>query len=85
MNVSKGEQRTLHTLAQGGFIKHYQNENKKIETVECYNRDGFILVDCTLDVFNRLRKKKLISSKDGKPYRINRNGLKTVRAQLDNR
>lgn len=85
MNISKAEQRTLHILAQGGCIIHYRNEQGKIEHIECYTRDGYILADCTIPVFNKLRSKRLISSKNGKPYRINALGLKTVRSQLDNR
>ncbi|MCX5494128.1 YjhX family toxin [Kaistia dalseonensis] len=85
MNVSKYEQRILHALAQGGMIRHHRNETGHIAEVECLTRDGWRLTDCTLDLFGRLKRRRLIASRGGAPYRITRLGLEAVRAQLDNR
>ncbi|WP_424933950.1 YjhX family toxin [Amaricoccus macauensis] len=85
MNISRPEQRVLHVLAQGGTIRHERNDSRKITDVLCVTRDGAILSDCTLDIFSRLKRKRLIASRSGEPYRISRRGLCTVRAQLDNR
>lgn len=85
MNISKYEQRTLHALAQGGRIEQHKDERGDIIAVACITRDGWLLADCTLDVFRKLRKRRLIRSEDGKPYRVTREGLAAVRAQLDNR
>jgi uncharacterized protein YjhX (UPF0386 family) len=84
MNVSKGEQRVLHALAQGGFIRH-EREHGRASRVDCYTRDGFRLADCTLEIFSKLKRKRLIESRGGSPYRISRKGLAVVRSQLDNR
>jgi uncharacterized protein YjhX (UPF0386 family) len=85
MNISKAEQRTLHTLAQGGRIVALRDGGPKIAQVECYNRDGHRLLDCTLATFKRLKARRLIASSGGGPYRITRAGLLAVRAQADQR
>ncbi len=85
MNISKREQRVLHVLAQGGMIRFERADNGRVTVVDCFNRDGFRLADCTLETFRRLRRRRLIRSQSGKPYQITRRGLEAVRAQLDNR
>jgi uncharacterized protein len=85
MNVSKYEQRVLHALAQGGSIIHRFDAKGRIMEVDCINRDGWRLYDCTLAVFRKLRAKRLIGSLCGGPYRVTREGLRAVRGQLNNR
>lgn len=85
MNLSKYEQRTLHTLAQGGRIEHRKDDRGDIVEIDCFNRDGWRLADCTLPVFRKLKRRRLIRSENGGPYRITRDGLAAVRPQLDNR
>lgn len=85
MNISRHEQRVLHVLAQGGLIRYSRDDRGKVIAVDCFNRDGMRLADCTLPVFERLRKRRLIRSLGSQPYRITREGLAAVRAQLDNR
>ena len=85
MNISKHEQRTLHALAQGGRIQHYKNDRGDIVAIDCVNRDGWRLADCSLAVFAKLRRRGFIRSENGGPYRITRDGLAAVRAQADNR
>lgn len=85
MNLSKGEQRVLHALAQGGYIRHERPIHNRISRVECFTRDGYVLCDCTLTIFSRLRRKRFIESCDGHPYRISRKGRAAVRPQPDNR
>ncbi|MEM7270373.1 MAG: YjhX family toxin [Pseudomonadota bacterium] len=85
MNISKKEQRVLHVLAQGGAIHFERGGGGKVTRVTCFTRDGHVLADCTLPVFTRLRKRRLIRSNGGRPYRATRLGRLSVRAQLDNR
>jgi len=84
MNISKFEQRALHTLAQGGCIRHFR-DGPRVTHVECVTREGYLLAGFSLETFNRLKKRKLILSRGGAPYRITQKGLTAVRAQLDNR
>jgi hypothetical protein len=86
VNISKYEQRVLHALAQGGRIVHRRDpETGKIVEVDCFTRDGWRLGDCKPGVFKRLKRRRLIASNGGAPYRISREGLAAVRSQLDNR
>ena len=85
MNISKHEQRTLHALAQGGLINHMKDDRGDIIAVDCITRDGYRLGDCTLPVFQRLKRRRLIASSNRGPYRITSLGLGVVRAQANNR
>ena len=85
MNISKAEQRTLHVLARGGAILVEKDDKGKIIEVNCVSREGCTLEDCTLTVFTRLRKRRLIASTGGGPYQATYQGRVSVRAQPDNR
>ena len=85
MNISKAEQRTLHVLARGGAILVEKNDAGKITSVNCASREGWTLADCTLGVFKKLKRRRLIASRQSGPYRLTREGRIAVRSQPDNR
>lgn len=85
MNISRGEQRVLHVLAQGGLIRHHRGENGRVLHIDCFTRDGHLLADCTLEIFAKLLRKRLVESRSSSPYRISRRGREAVRSQTDNR
>jgi uncharacterized protein YjhX (UPF0386 family) len=85
MDISRNEQRILHLLAQGGRIEIEKNESRKITSVQCLTRDGWRYPGFDLGLFQKLRRKRAVSSTGGGPYRITRRGLELVRAELDNR
>ncbi|MGP1357304.1 YjhX family toxin [Roseicyclus sp.] len=85
MNISRLEQRVLHVLAQGGRIDYERGPNGRIVDVLCYTQDGMILSDCTPEIVSRLKRKRLIASRNSQPYRISELGRRSVRARPDNR
>lgn len=85
MNISKGEQRALHVLARGGAILVEKDEKGDIVAVNCATREGWTLADCTLPIFRKLKKRRLIASEAGGPYRITLAGRRAVRSEPDNR
>ena len=85
MNISRHEQRVLHVLAQGGAIHFERGTNGKVRQVSCFTREGHGPADCTLALFERLGRRRLVRSTDGKPYRATRLGVACARSRPDNR
>ncbi|MFV1618923.1 YjhX family toxin [Phaeobacter sp. JH20_26] len=85
LNISKHEQRVLHVLAQGGAIHFERMTNGKVREISCFTRDGHVLADCSLKLFDRLKKRRFIKSENGRPYRATRLGIRSVNPQYDNR
>lgn len=85
MNISKDERRALHMLAQGGRVRLDHAPNGRLKAVECLTHDGAILTACPLEITVRLRRKRLIESRNSAPCRISDKGRRSVRARADNR
>ena len=72
----------IHTRNQGaafGFLRDSAIRLPFLITV------SIVAALVVLAVFRKLRKRRLIRSENGAPYRVTREGLAAVRAQLDNR
>jgi uncharacterized protein YjhX (UPF0386 family) len=85
MDISRDEQRVLHALAQGGRIALLKDDAGKVTGLEFFNREGWLMNNCTLLLFKKLKAKKAIRSQNGQPYRITKRGLELVRSEYDNR
>jgi uncharacterized protein YjhX (UPF0386 family) len=85
MDISRDEQRVLHALAQGGRIALLRNAAGKVTGIEFFNRNGWLMNQCSLLLFRKLKARKAIRSQNGQPYRITRRGLELVRSELNNR
>jgi len=85
MDISRDEQRALHTLAQGGAITPIKDHKGRITAVDLFNREGWRAPAFTLLLLKKLKAKKAIASQGGRPYRITRRGLELVRSEVDNR
>ena len=85
MDISRAEQRILHLMAQGGRIEIERDDRKKVETISCFTRDGWLYPGFDMALFRKSKRLKAIRSSGGQPYRITDKGLRLVRAQLDNR
>ncbi|MEO6396719.1 MAG: YjhX family toxin [Devosia sp.] len=85
MDISRLEQRVLHVLAQGGCIAPLKDYRGRIGSLELYNRDGWQLPIIDPMLFKKLKRRKMIASSEGGPYRITRRGLELVRSEYDNR
>ncbi|MGO8477505.1 YjhX family toxin, partial [Rhizobium ruizarguesonis] len=55
MDISRTEQRILHLMAQCGRIEITRDDDRKIEAVSCFTRDGWLYPGVDLDLFRRLK------------------------------
>lgn len=85
LNIPKPQQRTLHALAQGATLRPVRDHRGHIIDVDCITGEGWRLTDCDLAVFQALRRRGFIASRNGGPYRITREGLANLRSRQDNR
>lgn len=75
MNVSRFERRILDMLARGGRIQPEKDDRGKIIDVDFITREGWFMEGTSVDIFKKLRAKKLISSFNGGAYRISKQGI----------
>ncbi|WP_424974399.1 YjhX family toxin [Dinoroseobacter sp. S124A] len=59
--------------------------NCEVHEVSCSTRDGHVLTNFTLRLFDRLKKRRFIKSENGRPYPATRLGIRSVNPQYDNR
>ncbi|CAD7028940.1 hypothetical protein RHAB21_01590 [Pseudorhizobium halotolerans] len=85
MDISRAEQRILHLLAQGGRIELVRDDNRKVEKLQLFTREGWMFGGLDIVTFRKLKQKKAIRSIGGMPYRITERGLVLVRGEQDNR
>nr|CAD6607262.1 hypothetical protein RKHAN_02005 [Rhizobium sp. Khangiran2] len=85
MDISRAEQRILHLLAQGGRIELVRDDNRKVEKLQLFTREGWMFSGLDIVTFRKLKQKKAIRSTGGMPYRITERGLVLVRAEQNNR
>ena len=85
MDISRAEQRILHLLAQGGRIELVRDDNRKVEKLQLFTREGWMFSGLDIVTFRKLKQKKAIRSTGGRPYRITERGLVLVRAEQNNR
>ena len=85
MDISRAEQRILHLLDQGGRIELVRNDNRKVEKLQLFTREGWMFSGLDIVTFRKLKQKKAIRSTGGMPYRITERGLVLVRAEQNNR
>ncbi|AKU90918.1 YjhX family toxin [Vulgatibacter incomptus] len=83
MNVSRKERRVLDALAQGSRIVPVKDERGRIVETFCFTAEGWRLSLCTLELFQGLRRRKLIVSTNGGPYLISRLGLHALAGKPD--
>lgn len=85
MDISRAEQRILHLLAQGGRIELVRDDNRKVEKLQLFTREGWMFSGLDAVTFRKLKQKKAIRSTGGMPYLITERGLVLVRAEQNNR
>lgn len=74
IHISKQERRVLEALSRGGRVIFERDEKGKITEVMCLSAEGSWLEKCDLEMFRRLKHKRLIASFGGGPYNITRAG-----------